>query len=77
MLKAWTFEALFKRIGVADPVLVTLTGPTVVGNDAGAATWIAEVIVSGSNDAIAVSGVGQAAKTIDWDCRLTAYPGPV
>jgi len=64
---AWTFTCLIRRgAGVGTTAMVVACTPTLVGADAGAATWALAVDADTTLGGLRVRVTGQAAKTIRW-----------
>lgn len=67
----WKFEGVIKRgANAASTVLVAAVTPTVIAQDAGAATWVLAVTADTTNGGIAVTVTGAAATTIRWVCKI-------
>lgn len=67
----WKFEGVIKRgANAASTTLVAAVTPTVIAQDAGAATWVVAVTADTTNGGIAVTCTGQAATTIRWVCKI-------
>jgi hypothetical protein len=68
---SWKFEGAIKRgANAASTVLVAAVTPTVIAQDAGAATWVLAVTADTTNGGIAVTVTGAAATTIRWVCKI-------
>ena len=69
--KSWDFTAHIKINGaVGTTAMVAACTPSVIAADTGAAAWVVEVIADTTNGCLAISGTGEAAKTILWGCRV-------
>lgn len=63
----WKFEGVIKRgANAASTTLVAAVTPTVIAQDAGAATWVLAITADTTNGGIAVTVTGAAATTIRW-----------
>jgi hypothetical protein len=67
----WKFEGVIKRgANAASTALVAAVTPTVIAQDAGAATWVLAITADTTNGGIAVTVTGQAATTIRWVVKI-------
>lgn len=67
----WKFEGVIKRgANAASTTLVAAVTPTVIAQDAGAATWVLAVTADTTNGGIAVTVTGAAATTIRWVAKI-------
>jgi hypothetical protein len=67
----WKFEGVIKRgANAASTVLVAAVTPTVIAQDAGAATWVLAITADTTNGGIAVTVTGAAATTIRWVAKI-------
>jgi hypothetical protein len=67
----WKFEGAIKRgANAASTTLVAAVTPTVIAQDAGAATWVLAITADTTNGGIAVTVTGAAATTIRWVCKI-------
>ena len=67
----WKFEGVIKRgANAASTTLVAAVTPTVIAQDAGAATWVVAVTADTTNGGIKVEVTGAAATTIRWVCKI-------
>jgi hypothetical protein len=67
----WKFEGVIKRgAGVGTTALVAAVTPTVIAQDAAAATWVLAITADTTNGGIAVTVTGAAATTIRWVSRI-------
>jgi hypothetical protein len=67
----WKFEGVIKRgVGVGTTALVAAVTPTVIAQDALAATWVLAITADTTNGGIAVTVTGAAATTIRWVSRI-------
>jgi hypothetical protein len=68
---SWKFEGAIKRgANAASTTLVAAVTPTVIAQDAGAATWVLAITADTTNGGIAVTVTGAAATTIRWVCKI-------
>lgn len=66
-------DRIFGAIGnLGGTTAIVGTNETASVNDAGAASWTAVVVANDTNDELEVQVTGEAAKTIDWKCKLKA-----
>ncbi len=71
--KSWEFTAHIRRgANAAATAMVATCTPTVIANDAGAATWALDVSADTTRGALQVRVTGEAAKTIRTVCHLQA-----
>lgn len=69
--KTWDFTCHIKRGANAAATSVVAGGtPTVIGADAGAASWAAAVVADTSNGCFRVEVTGEASKNIKWVCDI-------
>lgn len=68
---SWTFSASIKRAG-ASAAMVAACAPVSIAADAGASTWTLTVTADTTNNALAVTFTGEAAKNINVICSLDA-----
>lgn len=67
----WKFEGVIKRgANAASTALVAAVTPTVIAQDAGAATWILAITADTTNGGIRIQVTGAAATTIRWVCEI-------
>lgn len=67
----WKFEGVIKRgANAASTTLVAAVIPTVIAQDAGAATWVLAITADTTNGGIAVTVTGAAATTIRWVSKI-------
>lgn len=67
----WKFEGVIKRgANAASTTLVAAVTPTVIAQDAGAATWVLAITADTTNGGIKVEVTGAAATTIRWVSRI-------
>jgi hypothetical protein len=67
----WKFEGVIKRgANAASTTLVAAVTPTVIAQDALAATWVLAITADTTNGGIAVTVTGAAATTIRWVSRI-------
>lgn len=64
--KMWELKFAVKRLTTGNPALVGSLTKTVVGADAGAATWDVDIIINITADSFELQVTGEAAKTIFW-----------
>lgn len=68
---SWKFEGAIKRgANAASTTLVAAVTPTVIAQDAGAATWVLAITADTTNGGLAVTVTGAAATTIRWVCKI-------
>lgn len=64
---AWDFTAYIKRgVGVATTAMVAACTPTLIAQDAGAATWVVAVDADTTNGSLRCRVTGQASHTLAW-----------
>jgi hypothetical protein len=67
----WKFEGVIKRgANAASTALVAAVTPTVIAQDAAAATWVLAITADTTNGGIAVTVTGAAATTIRWVVQI-------
>lgn len=67
----WKFEGVIKRgANAASTALVAAVTPTVIAQDAGAATWVLAITADTTNGGIKVEVTGAAATTIRWVVKI-------
>ena len=67
----WKYEGVIKRgAGVATTALVAAVTPTVIAQDAAAATWVLAITADTTNGGLAVTVTGAAATTIRWVSKI-------
>jgi hypothetical protein len=67
----WKFEGVIKRgATAASTTLVAAVTPTVIAQDAGAATWVLAITADTTNGGIKVEVTGAAATTIRWVAKI-------
>jgi len=67
----WKYEGVIKRgANAASTALVAAVTPSVIAQDAAAATWVLAITADTTNGGIAVTVTGAAATTIRWVSRI-------
>ena len=67
----WKLEGVIKRgSGVGTAAIVGLVSTTLLGQNAGAATWAVTATADTTNGGLAITVTGQASTTIRWVCKV-------
>jgi hypothetical protein len=64
--KTWSFSATIRRAASAAATTLVGSTVTVLHNDAGASTWTLALTADTTNGALAITGTGEAAHTLQW-----------